>query len=269
MTSFSKVAVGGLLWLSFSAAAFGTNIYFTGQPDNVNGGGEFTAYLSSNPSQTLYTYCVDDLNSIGTITMPPTGFSVNIVDLANATQVAADTRYGQTAPASFTNTVNVADPPPVNNTTDATAQDRYAMAAWLIEQYSFPVTSTTDLTDDYIQNAIWSLLDATGKVFNNCDFVNQSTCATGVSSEIAAATTWINGQIKNGTLTAFESNVVIYSSTAINPNNTATGLADPARYYVGDQEMIGFVTTTPEPATLAMLGAGLIAIGLFRKRVKA
>lgn len=266
MTSFSKAALGGLLWLSFSAVTFGSTLFsITGQPNNIDGGGgQFTAYLGPVNTQTILVYCVDDLNEIG---VPSTGNLDNITDLANmpAYNVTTNnfTRYGETAPGSFTPIVTVNDPTP----TDATAQDRYAMAAWLITQYILPVSSATTaqlITDDEIQNAIWTLLDATSAVHSNCSdtTISSATCAAGVSTEIGNAQTWINGQISAGTLTAFENTVVIYSDTNI------AALSDPTRYTGGTtQEMIGF-TSTPEPATLAMLGAGLLAIGLFGKRFR-
>jgi hypothetical protein len=265
MKWFSKAAVGGLIWLSLSAFAFGDTIYFTSQTQNVNEGGQFTADLASNPTQSFFTYCVDDLNFI-TIATPPIGYSVNVVDLANVAEVSADTRYGQTAPTSFSDSVSVLNPPPPGNSSPSTAQDRYAMAAWLTEQYIFPVATATlaqMTTDAEIQNAIWTLLDATNAVYNTCPSgISTSTCSAGVSTEIADAQTWFNAEVTAGTLASFESTVVIYSPTAI------VGLADPARYTAGNQEMIGFTSNAPEPATLAMLGLGLVAIGLIKKRVK-
>jgi hypothetical protein len=253
MKSLTKAAVGGLLWLTFSALAFGDTIYFTNQPNNVNNGGQFTAFLASNPSQTLYTYCVDALNDLTVSSL--VGYSVNVVDLANSSDVTTDTRYGQTAPGSFTYSV-------LYDATAATAQERYAMAAWLVQQYIFPIGTATPSqvnTDDEIQNAVWTLLDATGAVYSTCATASSSVCTAGTNAEIAAAQTWINS-LSAGALTAFESDVVIYSPTAV------VGVADPARYTVGNQEMIGFI---PEPAPLALLGLGLVAIGLLRPKSKA
>jgi PEP-CTERM motif len=243
MKLFSKAAVGGLLWLTCTVA-FADTLFFTGQPENVDQGGQFTAFLASNPSQTLLTYCVDDLNEVS-ITTPPAGYSVNLVDLANNSQVFTDTRYGQTPAASFsTNLVTV---PSVIGT----AQDRYAMAAWLITQYSFN-SGNAAANNSEIQNAIWTLLNATAAPLPDSD---------GIGTYVMQAESWIVGEMATNKLTAFENTVVIYSPTAV------VGVADPARYTVGNQEMIGF-TSAPEPATLAMLGAGLLFIGLLGKRIK-
>jgi hypothetical protein len=257
MKSISKAAAGGLLWLSFSALGFGTNIYFTGQPENVENGGQFTADLNNNTADQFYTYCVDSIN----VAYQNTAYAVNVVNLSNSAMVVADTRYGQTAAGSFTYAVTVDNVPPASGTSAATAQERYAMAAYLIEQYVFPVNSADSNTDDEIQNAVWTLLDATGKAFSTCATLSTTACTTATDAEISAATTWINNAITAGTLTAFENTVVVYSATSI------AGTADPARYSTGNQEMIGF--NTPEPATLAMLGLGLVGIGLLKKRVKA
>jgi hypothetical protein len=241
MKWFSKAAVGGLLWLTFSALAFGDTLTITGQPNSVEDGGQFTATLGSNPTQQIYVYCVDDLNFVN---VPNPAFAVNVTDLANITEVFDNTRYGQTPTASFST--------PTSPTSIGTAQDRYAMAAWLITQYNFASGVTT--ADDQIQNAIWTLLDATGATY---------TSNGGVGAYITQAESWIGAEITAGTLTAFENTVVIYSDTNI------AGESDPARYTGTRQEMIGFNSSTPEPATVAMLGLGLVAIGMFRKRVKA
>jgi hypothetical protein len=219
----------------------------------VNDGGQFTAFLESDPTQTLYTYCVDALNPLTVSAL--IGYSVNVVDLADSTDVANDTRYGQTAAGSFSFAVTV-------DSSAATAQERYAMAAWLVQQYIFPIGTATAAQVNYadeIQNAIWTLLDATGNTYSTCATVSGSVCTAGTDAEIAAAQTWINS-LSAGALSSLESDVVISSPTAI------VGVADPARYTVGNQEMIGFI---PEPAPLALLGLGLVAIGLLRTKSKA
>jgi hypothetical protein len=241
--------VGGMLWLTFTAVGFGSTLLnITGQPNSVEGGGQFSAFLGPTDTQSIFVYCVDDLNFVTV----PSSFAVNVTDLANSTAVYDNTRYGQTAanaasvnaqfPDAFsTNTVVV--PASIG-----TAQDRYAMAAWLIEQYNFSSGVTT--ADTQIQNAIWTLLDATGATYGSTGtFINQ-------------AETWIASEMATNALTGFENGIVIYSDV-----NLASE-SDPARYTGTAQEMIGFVAA-PEPATLAMLGLGLVSIGLFRKRMKA
>ena len=217
MTSFAKAAVGGLLWLSFSAVAFGSTLLnITGHPNSIdNGGGQFTAYLGAVDIQSIFVYCVDDLNYISV----PSTNTDNITDLANMPAYTVTTnnftRYGETAPGSFTPLITVDNPPPSVTMSNATAQDRYAMAAWLITQYIFPVSGATNTqlaTDDEIQNAIWTLLDATSAVHTGCpdSSISSATCTTGISTQLTNAQSWINGQISAGTLTAFENTVVIY-----------------------------------------------------------
>jgi hypothetical protein len=254
MKWFSKAAVGGLLWLSLSSLTFGsTTLNITGLPNNVENGGQFSAFLGPVDLQDILVYCVDDLNNINV----PSATTVNVTDLANLTQVYDFTRYGQTAATSAQ--INASFPVAFSTNTVVipaaigTAQDRYAMAAYLITLYNFSSGTTT--ADDQIQNAIWTLLDATGATY---------TANGGIGTYITQAETWINGQIAANTLTQFENTVAIYTNTNVAPQSDLTG-----RYNTPTQEMIGFVTSTPEPATLAMLGVGLVAIGLIRKRVKA
>jgi hypothetical protein len=251
MKWLSSAATSGLLWLTFSSAGFGSTLLnITGHPNSVEDGGQFSAFVGPTDTQNIFVYCVDDLNFVNV----PSSISVNITSLSDSTEVYDNTRYGQTAasaasinplfPMAFsTNTIVVPS-------SIGTAQDRYAMAAWLIEQYSF-VSGNGAANNTQIQNAIWTLLDATGATYGSTGtYINQ-------------AETWISGQMAANTLSAFESGVVIYSDTRI------ASQSDPARYSGTTQEMIGF-TNAPEPATLAMLGMGLIGIGLLhKKRLKA
>lgn len=251
MKWFPKAAVGGLLWLSFSAASASTLLNITGHPESVENGGQFSAFLGMTDTQNLNVYCVDDLNFIGV----PSTTTVNVTDLANATEVYNFTRYGQTAATAAQ--INASFPDAFSTNTVAipaasgTAQDRYAMAAWLITQFKFSSGVTT--ADDQIQNAIWTLLDATGATYTNNG---------GIGTFITQAEAWLNAE-SPAALTAFENTVVIYSDVKL------ASESDPARYSGTAQEMIGFTTTTPEPATFAMLGLGLVTVGLVRKRIQS
>ncbi len=240
MKWFSKAAVGGLLWLSFGAA-FGDTLYITGLTENVLEGGQFSAYLN-DPSQQLVVYCADYRNAEGT---PDT---VNISTPLSLADIAA-TRYGTTPTASFSY---------YTSAPALTALDRYVLAGWLTTQYNF--TSGVTLADEQIQNAIWSLLTTAG----NGGFPFGDALGTG--TWITQSETWKAAAALNGTLTSFESSVRIYTSTNVAGNNDLTQDAG-SRYNTGMQEMIG---TVPEPDTIAMMGIGLLGIGLYgRRRLKA
>lgn len=240
MKWFSRAAVGGLLWLSFGAA-FGDTLYITGLTENVLEGGQFSAYLN-DPSQQLTIYCIDYRNLEGTPMQVNVSTPLNVADIA-------DTRYGTTPTANFS--FYTSGPA-------LSALDRYVLAGWLTTQYNF--TSGVTLADDQIQNAIWSLLTTAGSAgFPFGD-------ALGTGTWITQAETWEAAAALNGTLTSFESSVRIYTSTDVAGNNDLTQDAG-SRYNTGMQEMIG---TVPEPDTIAMMGIGLLGIGLYgRRRMKA
>jgi len=238
MKWLSKVAVGGVLWLSFSALAFGDTLTITSQTQSVEDGGQFAAFLSSNPSQQLYVYCVDFQNYASF-----SGYAVNIsVPNVNNASSVVNTRYGTTPTSDFT-----------FDTNSLPAVQRYVLAAWLVTQYNF--TSGVTTADDQIQDAIWTLLN-TGSTAN---FPGGDAAGTG--NYLTAALNWYGAETSSA-LSQFEGGIQIFTST----NVASTGL--PARWTTGYQEMIT-VTTTPEPATLTMLGIGFLAFGCLRKRVKA
>jgi hypothetical protein len=242
MKWFSRVAVGGLLWLTFSAVMFGDTLTLS-QSYNVEEGGQFMGYLASDPSQLLTMYCADYLNEL-TSPAPVT---------VNSLAELSDTRYGTTPTADCSNPDSASD--------GLSATERYVLAAYLTTQFELvPSPSNAIVTlNDNIQGAIWNLLDVNGA--NHAD-----------GGDITTAVNWYNSQ-SAGNLAAFESEIVIYSPAGIAGDTNLTLGTAGNRYTTGGpnwaqdtQEMIGL--TTPEPQTLAMLGAGLLALGLMRKRRK-
>jgi hypothetical protein len=255
MKWFSKVAVCGLLWLSFSAIAFGDTLNFTGYTQLVDDGGQFTATLSSNPTQTLLVYCIDYADYLvsgeSVFVSTPNPLVAPFAGLAN-------TRYGQTPTADFS-FYNSGSGTLSSGTAPLTALERYVLAAWLTQQFIFPVVSgPTTTADDQIQNAIWTLLTVNGT--SGFPFGN----AAGDGTYIAQAEQWLGAE-SSSNLANFESEIRIYTSTNTVPY---TGAPGGPSWTSGSQEMITVMDPTPEPASLAMLGLGLVGIGLLRKRMK-
>ncbi len=247
MKWFSRVAVGGLLWLTFSSAAFGTTLYVTGYTENVDDGGQFLANLG-NPAQSFYVYCADFQNEVSgddmvNISTPNT----SMADTGPNYDGLALTRYGAVPTSSFT----------YDGTGSGAlnSAERYVIAAWLTTQYNFSSGVTT--ADKEIQNAIWTLLNTTGST-SGFPFGDAAGTGTYLTQGINFFST-----TPMTALLQFESEIEIFTST-----NTITYSGEGWSPISGAQEMIT-VNTTPEPETLAMMGAGLLALGLIRKRFKA
>src|ERR1035437_7664362 len=245
MKSFSKVVVGGLLWLTFSAAAFGTTLYITNFTENVDDGGQFLANLG-NPAQSFYVYCVDFQNQETSparvnISTPNT----STLDVAASFDGLANTRYGAVPTSAFTY---------ANSGAGAlNSAQRYVMAAWLTTQYNFGSGVTTG--DDEIQNAIWTLLNTTG---STSGFPFGDSAGTG--TYLTQAINFFN-TTQTAALLQFESTIEVFTAKNV---ITYSGRGWPP--VSGTQE---FICVTPEPETLALMGGGLLLLGLFRKKIKA
>ena len=235
MKRLVRAGVWSLLPLAFSSAALATQFTVQSQTYNIDHAGEFSAFVNSDPAHQLFVFCVDYRNYVS----PPQTFDANISTLPNV----SNARYGTTPQGGFSFSTPVPNP-----TIYSDAANRYLLAAWLIKQYSFGPGQNLGNTDIGIQNAIWTLLDVDGSIHNHGD----------ESLWLSNAKTWEAGQTATQ-LAAFANQVVIYTSSNV------ADLTGAARYTTGVQEMIGF-TAAPEPSALALLGSGLMALGLLRRR---
>ena len=220
-----------LAWASVMASA--STLDITGQTENVDQGGQFSANLNGGLS--FFVYCVDFRN------FESPAASVNISTPLSAADID-DTRYGTTPSWDFSYFPLLS------------AQDRYVQAAWLTTQYNF--TSGVTLADKEIQNAIWTLLTVDGTSgFPGGD-------AAGTGTYLVQAGAWELGAALAGTLSAFEADVQIYTSTNVASVPDAQG-----RYVMGSQEMI---SVSPEPGTvwLGVCGLGLILFARARQNPK-
>lgn len=231
-----------LLSLAVITASANT-LFITGQTENVDDGGQFSAYLNSL-SNPLSVYCVDFQN------YESPDSAVNVSTPLNAADIA-DTRYGTTPASGFS--FFSSGPGAL------TALDRYVEAAWLTTQYNF--TSGVTASDDQIQNAIWTLLDTDG----TSGFPNRDALGTG--TYLVQADIWQITSALNGTLSAFESDVRIYTSASVAGDNNL-GQGTDSRYSIGSQEMIGVVSSVPEPSAMWMAVAGLGLIMTARKNLR-
>lgn len=186
-------------------------------------------FLSLPGQPTVDLFCVDILHYV---TYDPNGWSVYLTNLGGTPSVdytRQGARYADGTPDALT---------------------RYRKAAWLIDQYA---TART-LTDTAgIQGAMWLQFEPTLAPF---DFANPG--------EALAVNRWLTASDAFAASAAFAT--YDWSRFTVATDVASAGVGND---YHGLQELIfrtPLTTTTPEPATVALVGIGLAAVGAAARR---
>jgi hypothetical protein len=209
---------------------------------------------ASNQNYIQMLYCVDFSNDV---TIPDWNIGVNLTPIAAGTQFQDDTRFGDvTSWRPVQDYLPASDPSlsssVITTINNATALERYQMAAYLVSNYAFfnnaLPTSTevySDATDRGIQSAIWAILDPTSDLYVSPTSLSDS---GNINYWLTKAAQWLptaNTKAGEQLLGRF----VIVSDAKI------AGSSNPTQ--VGIQE---FITLVPEPGFYGVVGVGLAGL---------
>lgn len=208
-------------------------------------GGGFTAIVDG---YSTVMWCVDAEETIS----PPESYWASLVQVSQVTNNANDVRYG-----NVTYWENNGPPP---SSTNYTAQQRYEMAAYLINSYYSPLPngpnpSNTAQTRS-VQTAIWELL-WNGAAADRFSYNEISGDGSAPSSYINSAENFITS---NPNSSIFDDYAVV------------TGSVHTNYYWKGVQTYLVQLTSpspVPEPASVVLLASLLLSILLLTQRVRA
>lgn len=221
------------------------NVSVTAHPYFVDGGGAFDAKVANNP---LFTdafltqfWCVDNENFIHP-GAADSKFLANITPLGNWTNgLNSDVRKGTLLTASW------------QNGGALTPLQRYQAAAWLLSQTAFYQNASLPGANDVaIQHAIWALTDVKNVAPDNSAWTNAF-----FTSAVAFILNGANVDYGKGEWAVVSG--VVNSRGLVTSDSRQTFLVQLQKREIEHNP-------TPEPATYAMMGLGLLAVAGLRRR---
>jgi len=219
------------------------NVAVTSQTYNVGNGGAFVGVVAHDSlfsdAFTTQLWCVDNENFV--TPGANTKFLANITPLGNwAGGINADVRKGTLPAASW------------ENGGALTPLQRYQAAAWLLSQTTFYLSAALNPAADLpIQQAIWALTDVKGVNPNNSAWTNAF--FNNAVNFIGANANYGKGEW------AVVSGVVSNLGVVSESDRRQTFLVQLKQREIEENP-------TPEPATYAMMGLGLLAVAGIRRR---